>query len=136
MKLLSCATALALLLAAGGCSRSDLVEATGKLTYKGQPVPSTWVTFFPDTEGKRPSQGLTDDTGHFKLTQSRYDSGVLRGKYSAFVRYRVAADEEKGRARPTDEMKDAIASHGDPKTSGLKFEVTTGGQHFEVKLDD
>jgi len=43
---------------------------TGRLTYKGEPVPSTTVKFCPDEEGKRPSQGVTDDQGNFTLTNS------------------------------------------------------------------
>ena len=46
--------ALALLVSAG-CNRSGLVKATGRLTYKGQPVPSTYLTFHPEDVHKRPS---------------------------------------------------------------------------------
>ena len=54
--------AAALLVAACGCGGGpNLVTARGKLTHKGQPVPSTYVTFQPQEEGKRASTGLTDD---------------------------------------------------------------------------
>src|SRR5262249_29531330 len=56
----------ALLFAGAGCGGSDLVNASGRLTYKGQPVPSTYVTFAPQEEGKRASVGLTDSDGNFK----------------------------------------------------------------------
>jgi hypothetical protein len=129
---------LALLLAAGGCSRSDLVSATGTLTYKGQPVPSTWVIFQPDEEGKRASRGLTDDHGNFTLTNSRTDKGVLRGKHTVFLKYHVGAEEEMGTAPPkaSRELKALIGGkYGDPKTSPLHYEVSKSGQHFEINLE-
>src|SRR5438067_515994 len=92
--------ALALAVAVSGCHRSDLVTVTGKLTYKGQPVPSTYVTFQPEEEGKRASHGLTDDEGNFRLTYSRTEVGALRGRHTVFLRYRVSAEEEMHQAPP------------------------------------
>jgi hypothetical protein len=125
-----------LLMAAGGCNRSGLVEASGRLTYKGQPVPSTYVFFMPDEEGKRTSQGLTDDDGNFKLTNSRSFSGVLLGRHTVFLRYYVSADEELGKAKPkaSKELKAVIATYGDPSKSPLHYEITKGGQFFEIDL--
>src|SRR5262249_25803640 len=71
--------ALALLVAVSGCS-GPLVKVSGRLTYKGQPVPSTYVHFWPEEEGKRESVGLTDDDGHYKLSFSRTEEGVYRGR--------------------------------------------------------
>jgi len=42
-------------------------------------VPSTYVFFWPDEEGKRRSTGLTDDNGNFTLSYSRTEPGVLLG---------------------------------------------------------
>src|SRR5207244_5580136 len=107
--------ALALLLGLCGCRGSDLVNATGKLTYKGQPVPSTYVTFLPEEEGKRASHGLTDDEGNFTLTYSRAETGVLRGRHTVFLSYRVSAEEEMGKAKPkaSKELKAIIAKYSD-----------------------
>src|SRR5947209_7760716 len=116
--------ALALLLTAG-CSRSELVTGTGRVTYKGQPVPNTYVTFLPEAEGKRSSHGLTDDRGTFSLTHSRSEAGVLRGRHTVFLRYRATAEEEQNRARASEEMKSVLARYSDPKTSELHYEVTT-----------
>jgi len=70
--------ALALLVCCG-CGGPNLVTAKGRLTYQGQPIPSTYVTFQPKEEGKRASNGLTDDEGHFTLAYSRQEPGVLKG---------------------------------------------------------
>src|SRR5437867_3030960 len=49
--------AVALVLALTSCSKSGLVNAKGRLTYKGKGVPSTHVFFWPEEEGKRRSTG-------------------------------------------------------------------------------
>jgi hypothetical protein len=129
--------ALALLLAASGCSGSGLVSASGRLTYKGQPVPSTYVHFWPEEEGKRESTGLTDDNGNFKLEFSRTEEGVLRGKHIVYLHYYVDVDEELGRRPPkaSKELKAVIAKYGSQSTSPLRYEITRSGQFIEINLE-
>jgi hypothetical protein len=126
---------LALLLTVSGCG-SRLVSATGKLTYKGQPVPSTRVTFYPD-DASRPSHGVTDDNGNFTLKYSRTEVGVTRGPKTIFLKYEVGPDEELHKVPPkaSKELQAILAKYGDPKTSNLHFEVTRSGQHFEISLE-
>ena len=132
------AAALGLLLAASGCNKSDLVEATGRLTYKGQPVPSTYVIFHPAEEGQRNSQGLTDDEGNFRLTNSKSAAGVIRGQHTVTLRYYVSADEETRKIPPkaTRELQAVIAKYGDVNTSPWKVEITKGGQFFDLKIPE
>src|SRR5437870_4417057 len=85
------------LLAATGCGGNGLFQGSGRLTYKGRPVPSTYVVFQPEDLGKRASRGLTDDDGNFKLTNSRTDTGVLPGKHIVYVQYYISVDEELGK---------------------------------------
>jgi hypothetical protein len=128
--------ALALLLAAGGCGGPRLVKVTGKLTYKGEPVPSTLVTFQPDG-GSRASKGVTDDDGHFTLRYSRQEAGATRGPCTVFLAYVVSNEEIAGAKKPktSREMKAAIARYGDPKTSALRYEITTNGQFIPINLE-
>src|SRR5690348_285986 len=109
-------TLLVLLLAASGCG-GPLVKVTGKLMYKGEPVPSTIVTFHPDEEGKRASNGITDDDGNFALTYSKTETGALRGKHTVTLRYHLLADEElgKAKAKASKELKKIIDKYGDLK---------------------
>ena len=126
----------ALLLAVTGCG-GDLVSATGRVTYKGKPVPSTYVTFQPKEEGKRASTGLTDDDGRFTLEFSRQEKGVLRGQHTVTLRYYVSVEEELGKIPPkaSRELKAVLDKYGDPKTSPLQYEIKKGGQHFEINLE-
>jgi hypothetical protein len=128
--------ALALLLAAGGCGGRGLVKVTGTLTYKGEPVPSTLVTFQPD-DRSRASKGVTDDGGHFTLHYSRQEAGATRRPCTVFLTYVVSNEEIAGTKKPkiSKEMKAAIARYGDPKTSTLHYEITTNGQFIPIQLE-
>ena len=114
--------AVALVLAVVGCGGPNLVNASGRLTYRGKPVPSTLVTFWPQEEGKRASSGVTDDDGRFTLSYSRQEPGVLVGHHTVFLRYDVSMDEELGKIPPkaSKELKAVIARYGDVKTSPLR----------------
>jgi hypothetical protein len=127
--------ALALLLTLSGCGRSGLVRVTGKLTHKGQPVPSTLVTFQPE-DGSRPSRAVTADDGSFSLRFSRQEEGVSRGRHTVVLRYSPSGPEELGQAPPKapKELQAVIAKYGDLKTSNLHYEITRGGQFIEIDL--
>ena len=125
------------LLALAGCNRSGLVSATGRLTYKGQPIPSTYVVFQPEDATKRPSHGLTDDDGRFTLTNSKSLTGVYLGPNTGSLRYHLTADEEMGKTPPkaSKELKSVIAKYGESKTSKLHFEVKKDGDFFDIVLE-
>ncbi|HJZ57151.1 MAG TPA: hypothetical protein VKE74_19430 [Gemmataceae bacterium] len=129
--------AVALILALSSCRGPDLVGASGRLTYKGKPVPSTYVIFQPKEEGKRASTGLTDDDGNFTLDFSRQEKGVLRGEHSVSLRYYISVEEELHKIPPkaSKELKAVIEKYGDPKTSGLNYEITRDGQFIEINLE-
>jgi hypothetical protein len=129
---------ISMLLAVGGCNRSGLANATGRLTYKGQPVPSTYVVFQPEDTTKRASHGLTDDDGRFTLTNSKSLTGVYLGPNTVSLRYHLTADEEMGKMPPkaSKELKAVIARYADSKTSKLHYEVKKDGDFFDIQLSD
>jgi hypothetical protein len=126
-----------MLLASAGCNRSGLLKATGRLTYKGRPVPSTYLTFHPDDIHKRPSHALTDDDGNFTVTNSRTEVGLEPGRHTVSLRYFPSGPEELGQAPPkaSRELKAVIARYGDPEKSPLHVEVTRSGQSLEINLE-
>jgi hypothetical protein len=128
--------ALALLLAATGCG-GPLLKVTGTLTYKGQPIPSTLVTFHPDEDGKRASHGITDDNGHFTLSYSSTEMGALPGKDTVFLKYHMSAAEEMHEIPPkaNKEQRAIIAKYGYLTTSPLHYEITENGQVIDIKLE-
>jgi hypothetical protein len=127
--------ALAVPLAFAGCA-PDFVEVSGRLTHKGQPVPSTMVKFFP-TNGGRPGRGVTDDDGRFVLRYTKNQTGATPGPCSVAVEYWVSMEEELGQIKPKagSELKKVIAGYGDPATSKLRYEITTDSpQVIDVDL--
>jgi hypothetical protein len=129
------AAALVVILAVSGC-RSRFVSVTGRLTYHGQPVPSTQVTFLPE-DGSRPSKGVTDDDGRFTLHYSRQEQYATRGRCTVLLAYVVGNEEELGQIKPkaSKELKAVIRKYGDPDKSPLHYEITTSGQFFEIALE-
>jgi hypothetical protein len=127
--------AAALFLAVCGCRGSGLVQATGKLTYQGKPVPSTRVTFQPD-DGSRRSTGVTEDDGQFKLRFSRTQDGVKLGPHKVYLTYEVSAEEEIGKIKPkaSRELKEVIARYGNAKAPLLQAEIKHDGQVIELEL--
>jgi hypothetical protein len=95
------------------------------------------VKFLPDTEGKRASQGLTDDQGNFTLTHSRSESGILPGRHTVFLQYHVSAEEEMHKIPPkaSSEIRAVIAKYSTPKTSTLHYDITSSGQFIDIKLE-
>jgi hypothetical protein len=128
--------ALLAALAASGCGEPKFVKVTGRVTYKGQPVPSTQLRFLPDN-GERPSTGLTGDDGNFSLKYSRHQTGAPPGGYTVFLTYIPSNEEENHTAPPkaSAELKAVIAKYGDAKTSPLHYEITKDGQVIEINLD-
>jgi hypothetical protein len=128
--------ALLLLLVVVGCGDSHLVKVTGRVTHKGQPVPSTKVVFAPD-DGSRTSHGVTDDDGKFTLKFTRSTVGASRGPNTVFLTYDVSADEETHKIPPkaSKELKEVILRYGDLKTSKLHYDVTKDDQFIEINLD-
>jgi hypothetical protein len=125
-----------LLVTVSGCSGSRLVNATGRLTYKGRPVPSTLVTFRP-ADGGRPSHGLTDDDGNFVVTYSRTEKGITRGQHAIYLKYDVSADEELHKIPPkaSKELREVISRYGDPEKCKLGCEITKDGQFIDLTLE-
>lgn len=125
------------LVALAGCKSNPLVNASGRLTYQGKPVPSTLVTFWPAEEGKRASTGVTDDDGNFTLSYSRQEPGVLVGQHTVFLKYHVSMEEELGKIPPKADkaLKAVIAKYGDLQKSPLRYEVKENGQVIEINLE-
>lgn len=137
---------VALPLGIAGCGgEPGVVKASGKVSYKGQPVPSGTVYFTPETPGKRGAQGTIDSGGNFTLGTYTTSDGAYTGKHKVTV---VAQGPDKpippkmkGKMMPED-----MQGSGDPlvpkkyfapATSDLSAEVTDGGKnYFEFELKD
>jgi hypothetical protein len=124
------------LVALAGCGggSGSVVAVTGTLTYKGKPVTNAYVDFVP-AQG-RPSWGLTDGQGHFKLNYDRGHDGAIVGKHKVSARtgpQKITEKSVPGMKEPTPpEMAEFFAKYGPDKSP---VEVTIDKNTKDLKLD-
>jgi len=81
--------ALALAALAAGCDRGPkMVPVTGVVTVEGEPVDRAAV-LFAHVNGGRPTVGVTDQQGRFRLTTDGRDGALLGEHGVAITRYEV-----------------------------------------------
>jgi hypothetical protein len=114
---------------AGGCTKSDRIGVSGKVTRDdGSPLVSAKVTFRSPGTGKT-AIGYTDDHGHYELGTSRPGEGVLPDGYY------ITVTEDRG---PEEAMKPPTVNekYTRPGDSGLKMKVTADGYSvYDMVLD-
>jgi hypothetical protein len=120
----------------GLCGCGGRVTVTGRVTYQGEPVPSTEVYFQP-VDGSRFSLGKTDDDGHFSLRYSRDENGAPKGRYTVRLKYAPSALEltHEAPSKVSPELKEVIDRYGDIATSPLHYDITQSAQFIEIKLE-
>lgn len=99
----------------GQAGSQGTVAATGKVTYRGQPVPGATVGFTPLGKG-RAASGVTDAHGRFELTTLRPGDGVLPDKYQVAV-----AKVDVGGGMSEDESLAYFQKHGEPPANGARM---------------
>ncbi|OWK45003.1 hypothetical protein [Fimbriiglobus ruber] len=126
------------ILTAGGCdSGLKLHRVSGKVTYKGKPVPNVIVHFVPG-DGHE-STGATDESGAYKLRFDRDNEGAIGGKHRVYFQFRSHNPQEDmdfraGKLKLPPETAVAVGKYGD-KESKLSFDVTQGSQVIDIALD-
>jgi hypothetical protein len=110
----------------GGPKGPQMAEATGTVTYKGQPLANANVVFTPDSGPA--AYGNTDAEGHFVLmTQGKSGAMVSGGKVSitAYEQLAEPKEEDKLTAEDLKKMSQSRipAKYGRTETSGLTAEV-------------
>jgi hypothetical protein len=148
--LIAPALALALAIAVPGCGDGlkPRYPVSGKVTYKGQPVPKGTVTFAPaDGEGEGAFGQIID--GGYRLTTRTTNDGAVPGRYrvsivSAEVTTPEAALDTNPNATPEAAVAKAqrTAKHRIPTkyanadTSGLTGEVKAQSNAIDFNLSD
>jgi hypothetical protein len=122
-----------------GCGKSEpsVVEVTGTVTHNGKAVPDLYLNFVPETG--RPSWGMTDDNGHFKLNYTKEQDGAQVGTHQVWVQVRPRNPKEESnmaeRIAKSPELGAILKKYGDRKTSTLRVEITSETRQIELKLD-
>ena len=116
---------------------------SGRVTYKGKPVPNAHVSFTPAEGTSRAAEGLTDSDGEFTLRSFTTNDGALPGKYRISVIARgpdrPLKPGEVGSGMPGETMPgDPVIpmKYFLPDSSGLTYEVKRGKNFVELELKD
>jgi len=144
---------------AAGCGksvRSGAAKASGRVTYKGQPLADATVTLVPQSGKGAGAAGLTDESGRFRLTTSggegafpgAYKVTVTKTEEAAASAAPKTADIEALQKADLQGLKGAPKSASPPKSlvpskyttaakTPLSCEVTQGGKNeFDFDLAD
>jgi hypothetical protein len=149
--------ALGLLTETTGCTKKprepENAEVSGKVLFKGKPLPGGMVTFTA-IKGGFPSSGRIDENGNYRImapigeVQIGVDNRMFEpkhevGKGKGFARNPV---QEHRRNKRPDFQEEAIPLKGryvpiperyaDGATSGLTYTVKPGSQTHDIELSD
>jgi hypothetical protein len=109
-----------------GCGGSGIVPVTGKLTYKGQPVPGAVILFTP-TEGRQ-SAAETDDEGNFEVLYDERTKGAVIGKHHIFIQPKMGKPSPSKEVAPVFNKYSAVNSKKD-------VEITKDTKVLNLDLD-
>lgn len=110
-----------------GCGSNDYGSVTGTVRAEGKPLANAMVSFTPEPSG-RPSSGLTDENGVYKLIYSRDQKGALIGQHIVRVSTAVAQGDEGKMSKEKLPAKYNIASE-------IKKEVKAGKNVIDIEVD-
>lgn len=132
---------IALLVAAclvsAGCGSSrdpnlpTTASASGKVTYKGQPVNTGTITLHPLGKGN-PAVGLLDANGNFELSTYGARDGAVIGQHKVTIEIPPAPDGMPGSATLS-----IPRAYTNRETTPLTVEVAEGGPNvLEIVLEE
>jgi len=109
------------------------VKIRGRVTYKGQPVCSGFVTFLDDL-GHRPAAGNLQSDGTYELSTFTAGDGALSGQYKVLV---LSLQNEPTPDKPSQPVVSAIPTkYGKPQTTPLTITIPAErGSPIELNFD-
>jgi hypothetical protein len=112
------------------------VQIQGRITRGGKPLPGLLLHFHP-ADG-RPSWGLSDADGKFKLNYSKHYEGARLGKHRVFVAFDRTPEtpfDVNGRQQLNADQQAVIEKYGQLESTPLEVDLQEDGQIVEIKLD-
>jgi hypothetical protein len=123
---------LVVLVLVGGCARGP-GSVSGTVTYQGKPLETGTITFY-DTAHNAPTAEINKDGTYSipKVAAGKAKIAVVMPMPIAFK-----SGDLPGAGKPAEPLKVPTlpAKYADPEKSGLTFEVNTGSNTHDVKLD-
>jgi hypothetical protein len=140
--------AVGLLVLVTGCPNKkravEHAEVTGKVLFRGQPLPGGEVTFVT-TQGAFASSATVDEHGNYKISSPVGDvkisvnnralgAGRGRGPGAPAKKQHPRPPGSGEPAEPKGRYVDIPSKYYDPGESGLTYTVVPGSQTFDIKL--
>jgi len=124
-------SALALLAGCGGAADAGTVQVAGTVTVDDKPIAQASVAFIGN-EGARLASASTDSSGKFKLRAALGKNVVTVAKAPPAGAAPVSAPDTMPSEGEYQKLVQAVKAnvsevpekYGDPKTSGLQFDIT------------
>lgn len=141
MMLIGCVGAASLFSGCGGGAEAGTVAIEGKVTVDDKPIAQASVAFIGN-EGARLASALTDASGKFKIRAAVGKNVVTVAKAPPGGAAPPPSDEPQlmPSAGEYAAMQKAVAAsevpakYGDPKTSGISFDIKEGMKSVDVAL--
>jgi len=112
-----------------GCG-SKVASVKGKVTMDGQPLKNATVEFQPE-DNSRPSRGVTDESGYYRLKHTMRENGALIGSHK--VRISTGSESDGQRGKPTI-VPEIVPAKYNVKSELVK-EVKSGSNEINFDLD-
>lgn len=132
-------TLLALPVLTGCFGNSDQLptaEVSGKVTYKGKPLPMGSVTFIPDTPGKAASGEIQEDGTYVLTTYSKGDGAIIGNHKIMIISERDTSNLPAESAEANEDLSLIPEKYSmSPKTSGLTAVVKEGDNEINFDLE-
>jgi hypothetical protein len=127
----------------GGDSYGPTGKVTGKLTLDGKQLPAGYAVSFMQMEAGFLAYGITDAEGNFEV-KSWNDGKMPVGSYSVMIAppggegdtASVSAEDRFEQGRASGKSKILFpARYRETTTSGLKYTIAEGKNHFDINLE-
>jgi hypothetical protein len=114
-----------------GCSNSELVPLSGKVTLDGAPLPTAIITFMNVSNGPSGYGSVQENGSYFAKTGGQ--SGLKPGDYQISV---VAYQPEEviDRTRAKNPKVITLERYANPQTSGFNHTLGPSGGTFDIEL--
>jgi hypothetical protein len=116
-----------------------IVKVEGTVTRGGKPVPNIALTMTP-IAGGRPSWGMADESGKFKMQYTIDQDGAIVGKHRVSVEFPPSSPQEEndlamGKKQRSKDQREIAKKYGDSATSPCQVEITDDGKPVTIALD-
>lgn len=150
MRSRGCCLALAILMitgcgGGGGLPEGETGTVTGRVTYKGEPVPEGCTVLFMGSEDGLLATGATNASGDYVLSM-REGLDIVAGTYRVSVMppdpAATMSQEEAmekhmaGQLPDPAKVKEVPERYRSPESSALVCSVKPGSNTFDIKMDD